>query len=166
MLNMQHHSNLILNGCLCVSLSDDRTGLFLYFNDMLVSLVPSPSRCHHDMNGQDDSWFTSNCCPKMKVSGYFGQDINSNMLVRATLVEVSAPYGHPRIQTLRGSTIQQFRHLEHTAPSSSEQEERVHGELTPVLVCLSLSHKFTRSCLLVTKYRIDSSHHTWNILIS
>ena len=70
------HHNFILNGYLCVSLSDDRTGLFLYFSNMLVSSAPSPSWCH-GVNGQDDSRFTRDYYPKMKGEEYTGQDMTS-----------------------------------------------------------------------------------------
>lgn len=163
------HHNFILNGYLCVSLSDDRTGLFLYFSNMLVSPAPSLSWCH-GVNGQDDSRFTRDYYPKMKGEEYTSPDMTPALCLycvhRGQWWRGLCSMWSPRDPGIRGSIILWLHHLEHTAPSDiSQQGKRAHEYLTPVLVCFSLSHLFIRSGLLV-KYRVDSSYYMWNTIIS
>lgn len=110
------HHNFILNGYLYVSLSDDRTGLFLYFSSMLVSPAPSPSWCH-GVNGQDDSRFTRDYYPKMKGEEYTCPDTNPALYCvhRGQWWRGLCSMWSPRDPGIRGSTILWLYHLEHTA---------------------------------------------------
>lgn len=73
---------------------------------------------------------------------------------------------HQGIQTTGGSTILWLQHWEHRSSLVITAGEQMHGYLTPALVCFSLSHVFSRFFLLVTKYKVDFSHHMQNTLIS
>ena len=155
----------------CVARSDDQTGLCLFHQ--CVSSISSVFFMVSLWN-EWPRWFSvyqilppRNEGARVPWSGHESCSMSVVCSQGPVWREVSAPHGHSGVQT------QRIHHSVVTSPGtpgtqpalSSQREERAQEYRTQT-VCFSLSHKFTRTCLLVANYRIDSSYYLWNTHIS
>jgi len=156
------YCNPILKDYLCVCHSQMTKLGSISFTNVLVSSALSSSWCHCGMNGQDDSRFTKDYYPEMNWKSTL---VRRRILLYVCSVFIGAsvagdfcPIWSSMDPDSKDPPSCDYITWNTQPPLSSQQEERVQEYLTPMLVCFSLSHKFTRTCLLITNYRVDSSY--------